>query len=456
MSDLSDHDEVELGDLENDAFLPSEGNTKRPPFRQHGILTRWIPHRIWRFIEILSRLSSMFLILILFVLAVSFAAYRHKDLITASEINPKSLALREELAKRLNGTSIPDFVLEYAPYVYLHKDDVYLPSDLAKHLENTHPTVDFKDVKGGPDVWTLDNLNSLNDLGGHGGKNVFLSSKEDLTTRPDFLHGQAPDPLTYRTDNATSCVVIVVDKGDGVIDAFYMYWYIFNDGPAALGHQVGNHLGDWEHNMIRFRNGTPTAVWYSQHEFGLALTYPAVEKIGKRPVSYSAKGSHANYAVPGNLDLHDTSTSLHNFPYSFPSSPALHSLIIPRSLPSRFSHAKLLTNIFLSFSDGLIPAHIVYDRTSRGKLWDPSLSAYYYTYSVPNKTFTAAINDTPVNYLYYQGRWGDDQLPLEQHGQEDFHKFMKWVAGPLGPWFKDLDRRDVCLSGKECVVEDSL
>ncbi|XMA19656.1 hypothetical protein WAI453_012447 [Rhynchosporium graminicola] len=412
MSDLSDHDEVELGDLENDAFLPSEGNTKRPPFRQHGILTRWIPHRIWRFIEILSRLSSMFLILILFVLAVSFAAYRHKDLITASEINPKSLALRKELAKSLNGTSIPDFVLEYAPYVYLHKDDVYLPSDLAKHLENTHPTVDFKDVKGGPDVWTLDNLNSLNDLGGHGGKNVFLSSKEDLTTRPDFLHGQAPDPLTYRTDNATSCVVIVVDKGDGVIDAFYMYWYIFNDGPAALGHQVGNHLGDWEHNMIRFQNGTPTAVWYSQHEFGLALTYPAVEKIGKRPVSYSAKGSHANYAVPGNLDLHDT--------------------------------------------NGLIPAHIVYDRTSRGKLWDPSLSAYYYTYSVPNKTFTAAINDTPVNYLYYQGRWGDDQLPLEQHGQEDFHKFMKWVAGPLGPWFKDLNRRDVCLSGKECVVEDSL
>lgn len=63
--------------------------------------------------------------------------------------------------------------------------------------------------------------------------------------------------------------------------------------------------------MIRFENGQPKSIWYSQHEYGAAYTYDAVEKIGKRPVAYSAKGSHANYAVPGKHDLHETSKKPH-------------------------------------------------------------------------------------------------------------------------------------------------
>ncbi|KAL2064657.1 hypothetical protein VTL71DRAFT_3795 [Oculimacula yallundae] len=397
------HEDVELGDLENDAFLPREDNSK-PIFKQRSILTRWIPPRIQRFFYNVSKVWLVVVILIIFVLGVSFSAYMQANEMMDVKISAESMALRDKLAQGLNDTAIPDFVLEYAPYVYLHRDDVYYPSDLAKHIDNTYATINFTAIVNAPKPLTLNNLNDLNEVGG---ENIFLSSKQDVTTLPKFLHGQKPDPVTYRTDNAKSCVVIVVDKGNGVIDAFYMYWYIFNDGPKAIGHQVGNHLGDWEHNMIRFQNGTPTAVWYSQHEFGFAFTYAAVQKIGKRPVAFSAKGSHANYAV----------------------------------------------------ADGLIPAHIVYDRTQQGKLWDPTLSAYYYTYSISNKTFTPtpiAGEETPVNYLYFNGRWGDDQFPLSKKGQEEFHGYSKWIAGPQGPWFKSLDRVDVCLPGRECVIRDKL
>ncbi|EKD21190.1 uncharacterized protein L3040_000771 [Drepanopeziza brunnea f. sp. 'multigermtubi'] len=401
-------DDVELSDLEHDAFLPGAIPSKAR-VASRGVLIRYLPPRLRVFLENISKVRVVLAVVVLFVLALSVAVYRHGDEQIAYKIPGESLALRAELAKSLDGTAIPDYVLEYAPYVFMHSEDPYNPSDMQKHIENTFPAINSTAVSDAPKPLNLDNLNDLNTLGG---EKIFLTSTEGLVKYPGFLKGQSPDPKTLASTGAKSTVIIVADKGNGLVDAFYMYFYTFNDGPSALGHQVGNHLGDWEHNMVRFQNGTPTAVWYSQHEFGFAFTYSAVRKIGKRPVSFSAKGSHANYAVAGNIDLHST--------------------------------------------NGFIPAHIAYDRTQQGKLWDPTLEAYYYTLDVTEKKFTAAIEGTPVNYLYFEGHWGDDRLPLESEGQEEFHGYIKWVGGPKGPLDKYLDRLDVCLPTRECVVRDSI
>ena len=66
---------------------------------------------------------------------------------------------------------------------------------------------------------------------------------------------------------------------------------------SVLGLTFGDHVGDWEHTMVRFINGVPSIVYYSQHSSGAAYTYSAVDKIGVRPVSYSGIGTHANYPV---------------------------------------------------------------------------------------------------------------------------------------------------------------
>jgi len=71
-----------------------------------------------------------------------------------------------------------------------------------------------------------------------------------------------------------------------------------------------------EHNMVRFKNGLPQAVWFSQHDYGLAISYEAVQKIGKRPVAFSAKGSHANYLTAASHDLAKLSGPP---PFCFPS-----------------------------------------------------------------------------------------------------------------------------------------
>ena len=62
-----------------------------------------------------------------------------------------------------------------------------------------------------------------------------------------------------------------------------------------------------------------------------------------------------------------------------------------------------------------------------------------------------------MDYLYFQGRWGDEEYPDGVEGQESFHGYHKWTGGPQGPLYKHLDREDVCLPNRpKCVIKKSL
>lgn len=106
-----------------------------------------------------------------------------------------------------------------APVVYLHGQDPYLPSDLNTHISHTTPEVNFKAVSAPSPL----DLNTLNQLGG----DVYLTSNDDITTNPDWIKGIKPD-ANGKTEGATAAV-IVNDKGNGNVDAFYMceLWQAF-------------------------------------------------------------------------------------------------------------------------------------------------------------------------------------------------------------------------------------
>jgi hypothetical protein len=387
---------------------------------------------------------------------------------------------------------IPDYVMEYAPLVHLFSGEQFWPSDIAEHLYHTTPTLNYTPL---PLQWqkpTLHNLNGLNEF--EHGKYIFLTSKDNIEDRPEWLESEKnipnppPDgeswedllglrsegrtysnrptdedhtdeewinavvdnsdnhvadgaPSTHeeflspvenplrkervtengstnppiRTDlrrrkrglepqentrggrSGAPAVLVVVDKGHGLVDAFWFFFYSFNLGNVVLNIRFGNHVGDWEHTAIRFHHGIPKAVFFSEHNFGSAYSYAAVEKMGKRPVIYSAIGTHAMYATPG-----------------------IHSYILPWGL--------------------------LHDQTDRGPLWDPALNMHAYTYDLLNDTLRSSqlTPTSPTEWFHFNGRWGDKFYPLGDTRQYRFAGQYHYVNGPLGPKFKNLGRTQIC------------
>ncbi|KAF4269815.1 hypothetical protein KXW98_005543 [Aspergillus fumigatus] len=322
-------------------------------------------------------------------------------LVLAWNMLQAAVAATDTAMKDLAATSIPSFVLEYAPLVWLHSQDPYMPSDIGQQLVHTTPMVDHKPIQGLQSPLTLDNLDGLNSLGN---TSVYLTSREGISASPQpaWFKGTAPDQQG-KTNGAVSSTIIIRDHNNGTVDAFYFYFYAYNEGNTVLGMEFGDHVGDWEHNMIRFSNGSPQALWYSQHAGGQAFTYDATEKQGKRPYAYSAKGTHAVYVMVGDHD--------HTIP-----------------------HLNL-------------PAGFVVDHTDRGLLWDPVLSAYAYSYDSDSRTFRPYDPSYPVNWLNFNGQWGDDALP----GGPELFGQKKYSGGPNGPKFKKLVRDQVC-PDNPCII----
>jgi hypothetical protein len=93
---------------------------------------------------------------------------------------------------------------------------------------------------------------------------------------------------------------VVVDSSGA---RWLQYWFfMYYDDPVFLG--LGTHQGDVE--MIQLRldaGGQPDVASYSQHRSGLRATWSQLELAatpdGPAPVTYSARGSHANLLRAG-------------------------------------------------------------------------------------------------------------------------------------------------------------
>ncbi|PYI23408.1 hypothetical protein BO99DRAFT_375639 [Aspergillus violaceofuscus CBS 115571] len=278
------------------------------------------------------------------------------------------------------------------------------PGDRAQWYDSAHALREGDNLDGGDNdaEWSPEKLGYLRpeDL------------QQDEGLRDELRKRFGGEPIHVETTGGRSnapAILLVMDKGNGIVDAFWFFFYSFNLGNVVLNVRFGNHVGDWEHCLVRFHNGRPKALFFSAHSAGEAYSYEAVEKIGQRPVIYSALGTHAMYATPG-----------------------VHAYILPWGL--------------------------LHDQTNRGPLWDPLLNVHTYTYDFPNDMLRASTvsPSAPIEWFYFNGHWGDKFYPLGDERQYRFAGQYHYVNGPLGPRFKHLNRRKVCQQSDDspCVIKN--
>lgn len=297
--------------------------------------------------------------------------------------------------------AIPDYALKYAPYTLLYSNETYQPSDAAVHLQHTTPKVNFEAIA---DATTLTDLNTLT-------ADAFLTSNDDPETLPAWLLSTDNKPDADGL-SAAPATIIAVQK-DGFIDVFYFYFYSFDFGNDLFGIVFGNHVGDWEHSMVRFVDGAPTHVYLSAHSSGYAYTYDAIPKNGDRPIVYVADGTHANYATAGTQE------------YTFAGS-------------------------------------LITDDTDEGPFWDVALNYRGYWFDNSTTTFSsaggagpggAAQNAEGADWLLWTGAWGDEEYPDDDPRQYCvFDISCHYVSGPTGPVQKNLGRNEVCQAEDDCEI----
>ena len=107
----------------------------------------------------------------------------------------------------------------------------------------------------------------------------------------------------------------------------------------------------------------------------------------------------------------------------------------------------------------VLPFGLLYDRTDRGPLWDPTLNMHSFTYNHDNDTLRSSeLNpQSPVNWFYFWGHWGDKSYPDSDPRQYKIVGQRHYVSGPLGPRFKNLGRKHICQDEeKACEIQTKL
>ena len=204
-------------------------------------------------------------------------------------------------------SSMPDLaqvnslLAAYAPHVYLHPNEPYLPSSVTWFFENG--ALLYQKGSQTPTPVAADGSNLPQDGGNNGG--YWLDLPVDSKQREMVKKGDLAGAKVY--------VQAKPMLGGTATDLVVWIFYPFN-GPARakvgiltipLG-EIGEHVGDWEHVTLRASNfsGELLRMYFSQHSAGTwveasQLEYLGGDDRGNRPVAYASLHGHALYPKAG-------------------------------------------------------------------------------------------------------------------------------------------------------------
>ncbi|RLM98437.1 uncharacterized protein C2845_PM06G23090 [Panicum miliaceum] len=193
----------------------------------------------------------------------------------------------------------------YAPLVYLHPGETYMPSSVAWFFENGallhQRQQQQKGSQQAPTPVAAD------------GSNLPQGGDNDGSYWLDLPVGRDQRERVKKGDLASAKAYMQVKPmlGGTATDLAMWFFYPIN-GPArarVLGALtiplggIGSHVGDWEHLTLRVSNfsGELLRVYFSQHSAGTWVDASQLEyaAAGGRPVAYASLHGHAFYPRAG-------------------------------------------------------------------------------------------------------------------------------------------------------------
>jgi protease PrsW len=182
----------------------------------------------------------------------------------------------------------------FAPVVYFHPDEIYLPQPVEVTLSQSRLRQDVKswfdtNVKNYPTPQDLFSIPT--------DKTYFLDQwfgDEGTSSSTNYTSHQAvyESSLSPQIGGLAPAVYAHVMRGEDPNHLTIQYWffYFYDDW-------FNKHEGDWEMiELILSSTGQPEWAVYSQHHGGTRRSWAATPKEeGTHPAVFVARGSHANY-----------------------------------------------------------------------------------------------------------------------------------------------------------------
>ncbi|KAK1375109.1 DUF946 domain-containing protein [Heracleum sosnowskyi] len=197
-----------------------------------------------------------------------------------------------------NIDQVEALIQTYAPMVYFHPDEQYLPSSVNWFFQNG-ALLYTKGQESNPVEIAQDGSNLPQNGSNDGTYWIDLSTNEYV--RGYLKRGNLQSAEAY--------MHIKPALGGTFTDIVVWLFYPYN-GPGQIKFvfmtisfgEIGEHVADWEHVTLRVSNfdGELKSVYFSQHNKGIWVSPPDLEfEKNNKPIVYASKDGHASYPKAG-------------------------------------------------------------------------------------------------------------------------------------------------------------
>lgn len=191
--------------------------------------------------------------------------------------------------------------------------------------------------------------------------------------------------------------------------------------------------------MVRFRDGKPTGIYFSQHSDGAAYQW--------NDATLSKEDDRVSSKVTCSVEIRTMTLTLRSSHLCTAHGAPMQTTCLQGRQQSMISDQDDSADPFYSRTH--VHDAVIQDYCDAGQRWDPVSSAYFYRFDTVTSELAqifppgAPQGSNFTSAIYFSGLWGDTMYPDSDPRQKIIRRFglRRYVSGPTGPMSKQLVRK---------------